>query len=72
MYRLFEEAHTIFDHEIDIVRLLHYIRYIRHFTKNLVLSMPEKQRREFNKSMHQSYLMGVREKNTDSEIRPDN
>ena len=37
MYRLFEEAHTIFDHEIDIVRLIQHFRFLRDFTKNLVI-----------------------------------
>ena len=46
---MFEEGKTLYDHEIDIVRLLQYFRFMRHFTKNLMLQMSEKKRLEFNK-----------------------
>ena len=36
-YKTFEDGNKIFDHEIDIVRLLQYFRFMRHFTKNLVV-----------------------------------
>ena len=67
-YRMFEEGNTLYDHEIDIVRLLQYFRFMRHFTKNLMLSMSESKRSEFNRVIKGSLYRKVQARRR-SEIR---
>ena len=47
-YRVFEDGKALLDEEIDIVRLLQYFRFMRHFTRHIVGTMPEEERIKFN------------------------
>ena len=35
-YKLFEDGNDLYEHEIDIVRLLQYFRFMRHFIRNMM------------------------------------
>ena len=44
----------MYEHEIDVVKLLQQLRFIRHFTRNSLASLPSKRRLELNKAMERS------------------
>ena len=46
----------MYEHEIDIVRLLQHFRFMRHFAKNLVDTMPVENRLKFNSVIKKSMM----------------
>ena len=44
----------MYEHEIDVVKLLQQLRFIRHFTRNSLASLPSRRRLELNKAMEKS------------------
>ena len=55
-YAVFEQGNELYEHEIDIVRLLQHFRFMRHFAKNMVDTMPVENRLKFNNVIKKSMM----------------
>ena len=58
-YAVFEQGNELYEHEIDIVRLLQHFRFMRHFAKNMVDTMPVSDRFKFNNVIKKSMMKQV-------------
>ena len=50
----------MYEHEIDIVRLLQHFRFMRHFSREMLEQMPARDRLKFNSHIKQSMFRKIK------------
>ena len=58
-YKVFEDGLDLYEHEIDVVKLLQQLRFMRHFTRNRIDQLPAEKRFELNILMEKSMFRTV-------------